>query len=204
MWELRMPTASLPHAEASQVSTRVSNCFIEASSVLRGGCSNICSKIFNVSSPPKRANLGGPRPVAITIFRNAIVVEQVHLEPANPMCIKFDLPPRFPCFYLCKFMSDPEVWLAAPAKPTPSKGIACIADPYVSRIGGPATWLRPPTWGNRPKPCSKCKTGMILLTQFHAPLKTYDRIIYVLCCPKCSKTSNAASIEVLRCQGLCR
>lgn len=72
-------------------------------------------------------------------------------------------------------------------------------DPYVSKIGGRPAWLRPvfalPDESlpktqqlNRCARCPKCRSAahLRLLSQIHAPLAVYDRVLYLFMCAACS------------------
>ena len=78
-----------------------------------------------------------------------------------------------------------QVWLGVPLEeyvPTPAEE----SDPFFSKIGGFPIWLRPRTGG---VDCLECgtSTAVRLVSQIHAPLGVYDRILYVFTCDSCSK-----------------
>uniref|UniRef100_A0A7S1PP88 Programmed cell death protein 2 C-terminal domain-containing protein n=1 Tax=Neobodo designis TaxID=312471 RepID=A0A7S1PP88_NEODS len=86
-----------------------------------------------------------------------------------------------------------EVWLGVPD----GKLDATPIDAYTARLGGKPTWLR----RGSPKSvdCTTCGAGMALLAQLHAPLATFDRILYVFVCRACCGSGKPA-VRVLRSQ----
>lgn len=85
-------------------------------------------------------------------------------------------------------------------------------DPYTSKIGGQPAWLRPVSaipdeslpknqQLNRCARCPKCRSAanLKLLSQIHAPLSVYDRVLYLFMCVACG-TPQDSVVFVFRSQ----
>jgi pre-rRNA-processing protein TSR4 len=96
-------------------------------------------------------------------------------------------------------MSASEVWLGTVSTAAPPLKFSELQDPYISRIGGVASWLLAPV----PRAaCVECDTDLTLVSQLHAPLSVFDRVIYVFFCVKCSGNGGGVikQLTVLRAQ----
>lgn len=80
-----------------------------------------------------------------------------------------------------------DVWLGVVGDP-----IAEPVDAFVPRIGGAPAWVH---GAPQPPTCSGCRKAMALLTQFHAPLKVFDRVIYVFVCATCQEPNRVAVLR---------